>query len=91
MSSGEERDAVRRRSRMESLLVWYGSAVVLAGGIGCRGGDFASVARHRSMAVCVRGSVGDGSERSGPGEIGVAAVVGGDEQFVPVRALMGDF
>ena len=43
------------------------------------------------MAVCVRGSVGDGSERSGPGEIGVAAVVGGDEQFVPVRALMGDF
>ena len=32
------------------------------------------------------GSVGDGSERSGPGEIGVAAVVGGDEQFVPVRA-----
>ena len=43
------------------------------------------------MAVCVRGSVGDGSERSGPGEIGVAAVVGGEEQFVPVRALMGDF
>ena len=68
---------------------WCGTvALVPAGGIGCRGGDFASVARHRSMAVCVRGSVGDGSERSGPGEIGVAAVVGGDEQFVPVRALM---
>ena len=36
--SGEERDAVRRRSWMESLLVWYGSTVVPAGGIGCAGG-----------------------------------------------------
>jgi len=69
-------------------LDWYGTC---RGSWRGRGGDFASVARHRSMAVCVRGSVGDGSERSGPGEIGVAAVVGGDEQFVPVRALMGDF